>query len=87
MIYLKRRNQGCKTLLFSVIPPYKKQMVVFVDNYSLTDNNDEVRIFACKKMIYEIHTQQYELFKTYQEKLCKQKKNFLKSNFSFEKRG
>jgi hypothetical protein len=41
MMYLERRNQGCITLLASVIPPYKTQMIVLADNSPLTDDDDD----------------------------------------------
>jgi hypothetical protein len=41
MMYLGRRNQGCITLLASVIPPYKTHMIVLVDNSSLTDDDGD----------------------------------------------
>jgi uncharacterized protein YegL len=42
MMYLGRRNQGCITLLASVIPPYKTHMIVLADNSPLTDDDDEL---------------------------------------------
>jgi hypothetical protein len=39
MMYLGRRNQGCITLLASVIPPYKTHMIVLVDDSPLTDDD------------------------------------------------
>jgi hypothetical protein len=39
-MYLERRNQGCITLLASVIPPYKTHMIVLVDNSPLTDDDE-----------------------------------------------
>jgi hypothetical protein len=41
MMYLGRRNQGCITLLASVIPPYKTHMIVLADNSPLTDDDDD----------------------------------------------
>jgi hypothetical protein len=40
MMYLGRRNQGCITLLASVIPPYKTHMIVLANNSPLTDDGN-----------------------------------------------
>jgi hypothetical protein len=40
-MYHGRRNQGCITLLASVISPYKTNMIVLADNSPLTDDDDD----------------------------------------------
>jgi hypothetical protein len=60
MMYHGRRNQGCITLLASVIPPYKTHMIVLADNSPLTDDDDdellEIVVKTYKLKLFSVNT-------------------------------